>query len=633
MNDRLKLRFRRLVGFVTGQSTPLPQAHALESTPAVVLAAAPATLQPSPSPDSDFDTLLAEGRIRTLFQPIVSLRDGSVFGYEALSRGPIGTRLETADALFRAAERSGGTRELERVCRFRAIASAASLPATAFLFLNISPHVLDDPNAGLSREIMEASHLVQERIVLEITEKEAIFDFERFKRALVHYNQQGFKVAIDDAGAGHNSLRAVTEVRPHFIKLDMALVRDIDRDGAKNALVSAIIMFARRIDARVLGEGVETVEELVTLIELGVDYGQGFLLARPSAAYAEPRPEIAAYIRERSAAKGAGRIAKRASIESIARRAPTLEPGCPAADAIEMFERNPEVSSVVVTKSGAPIGLISRTKLYERFSHQFGRSLYATRPVRLVIDDAYLAVDGKESIGDVARKVVDRRRTAMYDELVVLDGGMYSGVVSMPDLLQALTGLPAPLSGSFNPLTGLPARGIFSGEVDRRGEAGVPFALLHVEPNQLRLYNERHGFDHGDEIVKALGATLSQAAKDVDPDAALVAHLGGVEFVIACSPTAAQQLGRVISDRWSREANWRAAASVQAEKPGGEGASEITLTIAGITAAHAPIPQCAALLERLARYKRMKGGVDHSVFVLDGRLVPGPQLPGGRRAV
>jgi EAL domain-containing protein (putative c-di-GMP-specific phosphodiesterase class I) len=262
-------RFRRLLGFVTGDTAPLPQGTELEGTaaaspvvqtPLAVHEEAPP--QASEPAGDDFDRLLKEGRIRTLFQPIVSLSDGGVFGYEALSRGPIGTRLESADALFSTAAERGVAAQLERICRFRAIANASGIPPGCYLFLNISPRVFEERNEALSRDVVGQNRLAQERIVLEITEKQAIDDFDLFKRTLQHYHRQGFKVAIDDAGAGHNSLRAVTEVRPHFIKLDMALVRDIDRDRAKNALVSAIIIFARRIDAKVLAEGIETVEEL-----------------------------------------------------------------------------------------------------------------------------------------------------------------------------------------------------------------------------------------------------------------------------------------------------------------------------------------------------------------------------------
>ena len=346
--SKLNNRFRRLLGFVTGDATPLPQGPEGDddlpaSEPDRPVAADETTAGPLPGGGDDFDRLLKEGRIRTLFQPIVSLADGSVFGYEALSRGPIGTRLESADALFSTAAERGVAAQLERICRFRAIANASAIPPGCYLFLNISPRVFEERNEALSRDVVDQNRLAQERIVLEITEKQAIEDFDLFKRTLLHYNRQGFKVAIDDAGAGHNSLRAVTEVRPHFIKLDIALVRDIDRDRAKHALVSAIIIFARRIDAKVLAEGIETVEELATLIEIGVEYGQGFLLARPSSVFAEPKAEIAAFIRERASASRSAPAPKRMTVSAVTRRAPALAPSAYTMEVMEIFDRNPDL--------------------------------------------------------------------------------------------------------------------------------------------------------------------------------------------------------------------------------------------------------------------------------------------------
>jgi EAL domain-containing protein (putative c-di-GMP-specific phosphodiesterase class I)/GGDEF domain-containing protein len=652
---RVNKRLLRLLGLVTGDDSPLPHgmeeeeaaaaptvasaspAPAAQSAPVPALPAEAIQKEPAqepvfgPSPPvDDFDRLLKEGRVRTLFQPIVSLSDGSVLGYEALSRGPIGTRLETADALFSTAAERGVAAQLERICRFRAIASASSLPAGCYLFLNISPRVFEERNEALSGEGGERSRLPQERIVLEITEKQAIADFELFKRALQHYNRQGFKVAIDDAGAGHNSLRAVTEVRPHFIKLDMALVRDIDRDRAKNALVTAIIMFARRIDAKVLAEGIETVEELATLIEIGVEYGQGFLLARPSSVFADPKPEIAAFIRERASASRSAPTPRRMTIGSVTRRAPALSPSAFTLEVIEIFERNPDLDSVVLAEAGVPVGLVSRAKLYERLSHQFGYSIYAKRPVRLVMDDSYLAVDLNDPIDEVARKVVHRRRSEMYDEIVVLENGAYSGVVSVRDLLHTMTEFQNSVSRYSNPLTGLPGRVLLTQEVDKRCAAGTPFALLHVDINHLRQFNERYGFSRGDDVINLLAETLVNAVRSVDRQHGLVGHLGGVNFVALCSEEkVALVAGEVIADfdrrvsalQPGRDLPLVDAAALRLEPA-------LTITVVGVRTSHTPIPSFAAAAASVARFKRVARALRSSSFVLDGELVhPGQVLP------
>ncbi len=632
--SKLNNRFRRLLGFVTGDATPLPQGPESEAEVPAAEADVPAVADeaatsPLPGGGDDFDRLLKEGRIRTLFQPIVSLADGSILGYEALSRGPIGTRLESADALFSTAAERGVAAQLERICRFRAIANASAIPPGCYLFLNISPRVFEERNEALSRDVVDQNRLAQERIVLEITEKQAIEDFDLFKRTLLHYNRQGFKVAIDDAGAGHNSLRAVTEVRPHFIKLDIALVRDIDRDRAKNALVSAIIIFARRIDAKVLAEGIETVEELATLIEIGVEYGQGFLLARPSSVFAEPKAEIAAFIRERATASRTAPAPKRMTVSAVTRRAPALAPSAYTMEVMEIFDRNPDLDSVVLTDAGAPVGLVSRTKLYERLSHQFGYSIYARRPARLIMDDSYLAVDVNDSIDDVARKVVHRRRSEMYDEIVVLENGAYSGVVSVRDLLHTMTEFQASVSRYSNPLTGLPGRMLVQQEVERRAQSSAPFALLHVDINHLRHYNERYGFGRGDEIINLLAETLSSTAKAFDAQHSLVGHLGGVNFVVLCAEQRVEQLATAIISEFERRVG---SLHVSRELPLIEAASvgrpdpEVTLTVVGLCSSRTPLPSFSAVASTLSRFKRAARNLRTSSFILDGNLLTSGEL-------
>jgi len=633
--SKLNNRFRRLLGFVTGDATPLPQGpEGDDDLPAAEpdrpAAADETAAVPLPGGGDDFDRLLKEGRIRTLFQPIVSLADGSVFGYEALSRGPIGTRLESADALFSTAAERGVAAQLERICRFRAIANASAIPPGCYLFLNISPRVFEERNEALSRDVVDQNRLAQERIVLEITEKQAIEDFDLFKRTLLHYNRQGFKVAIDDAGAGHNSLRAVTEVRPHFIKLDIALVRDIDRDRAKHALVSAIIIFARRIDAKVLAEGIETVEELATLIEIGVEYGQGFLLARPSSVFAEPKAEIAAFIRERASASRSAPAPKRMTVSAVTRRAPALAPSAYTMEVMEIFDRNPDLDSVVLTDAGAPVGLVSRTKLYERLSHQFGYSIYARRPARLVMDDSYLAVDVNDSIDDVARKVVHRRRSEMYDEIVVLENGAYSGVVSVRDLLHTMTEFQASVSRYSNPLTGLPGRMLVQQEIERRGAAGTPFALLHVDINHLRHYNERYGFGRGDEIINMLAETLSSAARSLDAQHSLVGHLGGVNFVVLCAEQRVEQLATAVIGEFERKVASlhvsRELPLIEAHTPTGRPDPEVTLTVIGFCSSRTALPTFSAVASTLSRFKRAARNLRMSSFVLDGNLMTSGEL-------
>ena len=185
--------------------------------------------------------------IRSVFQPIVSLRDGSVLGYEALSRGPEGSVLESPEKLFAVAEQNKALWDLERLCRSKALSAMRDSQTGATLFLNVNPNVIEDKKfqKGVTREYLKKYGINPENIIFEITEKCAISNITEFKQIISNYKDQDYKIAIDDAGAGYSGLNLISDVRPHYLKLDMNLIRDIDKDTVKQALVRSMHEFSR----------------------------------------------------------------------------------------------------------------------------------------------------------------------------------------------------------------------------------------------------------------------------------------------------------------------------------------------------------------------------------------------------
>ena len=221
--------------------------------------------------------------IKIVFQPIVSLRDGSVLGYEALSRGPLDTALQNPDALFGVAMECGKLWDLELLCRTKALESACLYGGDIKLFLNVNPYVIHDEKfkSGFTKEYLKNFDFNPENIFFEITEKSALEDSDGFKKTIEHYKRQNYKIAIDDAGAGYSGLNMITDVHPHYIKLDMNLIRDIDKDGYKRVLVKSLYEFCRYANVSLIAEGIETENEMEALIDIGVHYGQGFFIQRP----------------------------------------------------------------------------------------------------------------------------------------------------------------------------------------------------------------------------------------------------------------------------------------------------------------------------------------------------------------
>lgn len=232
----------------------------------------------------EMERILREGDIRSVYQPLFHLRRETLFGYEALTRCPPGSSFDGPLALFGYAEKEGYAFALDRLARETAIRSCPYLNPKQKIFININSGIMKDPHfvSGQTRNWLSAKGLNPGQVVLELTERSSIDDFEEAKRMLAHYRNQGYQIAIDDAGAGYSSLQAIVELRPDYIKLDRSLVRHADRDEMKMQMLGTFVRFARRMRIQTVAEGIETPEELHLVRKLGIDFGQGYLIGRPS---------------------------------------------------------------------------------------------------------------------------------------------------------------------------------------------------------------------------------------------------------------------------------------------------------------------------------------------------------------
>ena len=236
--------------------------------------------------------LLLGSQIRTVFQPVVDLRSSEPLGWEALSRGPSGTDNQAPLNMFEAAERADLVFELDRHCRQTALGSARNLPSDAKLFLNMFPASMWDPDlqgTGLI-ETLGRLGLGPDRIVLEISEKYAIENYTLFVDAMKTFTDMGFEVAVDDVGAGHSGLEKIAHLNPRYLKLDMGLVQDIDTSFMRRETARIVKAFAEKAEAAVIAEGIEREGELEVVKEMGIEFGQGYLLGRPSDTLPGPHP-------------------------------------------------------------------------------------------------------------------------------------------------------------------------------------------------------------------------------------------------------------------------------------------------------------------------------------------------------
>lgn len=509
----------------------------------------------------EFREIVAGQRLGAVYQPIVDLSSGAIMAWEALARGPQDSPFHSPSVLFDFAEEAGQVFHLERACREAAIRDLGGLGPDQRLFLNIHPRTLVSPDfsPGETLGLLERSGMSPRQVVFEITERHCVKDFTLFHRTLEHYRSQGYQVAVDDVGTGYSGLWSIAEIRPDFLKIDMSLVRNIDTNPVKRALLETFVAFADKIGCRLIAEGVETVGELSTLVHLGVHYGQGYHLSRP----AHPKPSLVTPLPRRGLSRGAlASLELKCSLplREVTEPAQVVRPGTPVNEVRQLLHGSEAISAVVVVEDERPQGLVMSHHLDRALSTRYGLSLYEHRDVTRIMDPAPLAAEADTPVEVVARKAMGREKFKIYDHIVVTDRGRYAGIASVQRILDTLALVQVEMAKGASPLTGLPGNVSIERELEARSAGGSPFSIVYADLDNFKAYNDTYGFTEGDGIILLLSRIMAWAVRRHGANGDFLGHVGGDDFVLLTRPEHAERIckavvrcfGRLVRARYRR---------------------------------------------------------------------------------
>ena len=237
----------------------------------------------------------AERLLTPVYQPIHCLKTGRVLGYEGLVRPSATAGFANASALFVAAESTDHTVELDFAALDTVLTGARTMDPGLYLSVNLSPRSIESdgfrPQEFLA--LARSRGIDPDRIVLELTEREAVEDLDRLRNAIAVLRKHGVRIAADDVGAGNAGLRLLRELEFDIMKVDLSLVQAGTRDGSSEAVMRALRDLAQRRNQKTVAEGVETPDQLLAVIEIGFDAAQGYLLHRPGPALNAERIDLA----------------------------------------------------------------------------------------------------------------------------------------------------------------------------------------------------------------------------------------------------------------------------------------------------------------------------------------------------
>lgn len=388
---------------------------------------------------------------------------------------------------------------------------------------------------GFTYDAVQKYGLNPDEIVFEITERSAINSMPVFTASIEHYQKQNFNIAIDDFGSGYSGMNRVCSFFPNYIKIDIELVRNVNANAMKKSAITSIVQFCKEADISTIAEGIETKEELKTLIEIGVDYGQGFFLCRPNEKFSTLSLELKMMIKgARQKADMDSGVNLFGDVELLCSNKHTVSCNDKAVDVYEKIKDDESFTEVIIINDDDTVyGMITRACLIQKFSGKFGYNLSSRRSIAELSHTDFLSVDCKMPIDAVANIAMKRTVSRIYDSIIVTKNNMFLGIVTVMDLLIASINVRVKRASEASPLTGLPGNWAVQSTISDTIKATEPFSVIYLDLDNFKAYNDAYGFSNGDLMIAAVSKAMKANCEERD----FLGHIGGDDFVIVVKRT------------------------------------------------------------------------------------------------
>ena len=495
------------------------------------------------------DEILDKSLVTPVFQPIVSLKSNTIYGYEGLIRGPSNSPLHSPFNLFNAAAKNNRLAELDLLCRKVTIERFAQLKFRTQLFINTIPEILlhKDYQHGHTLDYIKQAGIDSKQVVIELTEQYPIEDYSMMANATKHYQEMGFSIAIDDLGAGYSGLRTWSEIKPDFVKIDRHFLQNIHEDKHKQQFVQSIIDIAKGVNCQVIAEGIELREEYLMSDSMGMDFVQGYYFARPSA---KPKRQLETGLlskRSKEIPITFNSIRSSKTVESLLSPLPPITTNTPFNQIYERFDSSKELSSLpVINKDRSVAGVVFRSDFLTLCASRYGKELYRKRTAQYFLEENPLSIDIKLPLHLLSQTIEKHHFQIRNECFIITKAERYKGVGNYIDLLKELTDMQISFAKHMNPLSNLPGNVPISQQISSFLKCKDDFVICYFDLDYFKPYNDIYGFGKGDEVIRKTAELL---CKHADKDTDFVGHIGGDDFVIIFSSNDwKQRCDRILSD-------------------------------------------------------------------------------------
>lgn len=482
-------------------------------------------------------TLLKQGGLYPVFQPIVGLAGEGIHAHEALIRGPQKTALHTPDALLQAASAECLGFEFEYACVRAALVQWGQIGAAGRLFVNISANVLMElvhsRGTGELLALIQSLGVVPRMLVLEITEHERVVDMDALGAVVAQVRSSGVSLALDDFGDGRSSLRLWSQIKPEVVKIDKYFTRNISQHGDKLKTLQALLQIADIFGTALVAEGIETREDLRVLRDLGIAYGQGYFLGHPNVAPARYLDVDAQRIlaeRQIVVFPEHNRATPNGLLSTVALvQAPSVTCDTTNDELAQCFGHAPNLHAVAVLERGRPVGVINRSRFMNEYSKLYYREVWGKKPCVNHINFQPRVIERQHSVDQLVGILTSEDQRYLNDGFIVTENGRYLGLGTGDQLVRSVTEARIEAARHANPLTFLPGNIPISQHMERLLRRRTRFAACYADLNHFKSFNDCYGYWRGDEMIRLMARV---AKEQCDPQLDFLGHVGGDDFML-----------------------------------------------------------------------------------------------------
>ncbi|QFR43711.1 GGDEF domain-containing protein [Sulfurimonas xiamenensis] len=471
------------------------------------------------------------------FQPIINIHTGKIFAVEALLRNYEKVGFNSIFDLFDAVYKDNLLYSFDLKLRKKAFKKFTTINAheNIKLFYNLDNRLLEMPNFkhGNTGKLLKHYDICKNSICFEISERHEISNSSRMQEVLEHYKSENFCIAIDDFGVGYSGYKLLYESKPDIIKIDRFFLSDIQKDEKKKLMARSITHLAIQLGIKVIAEGIENKEELLTCRDIGCHFVQGYFIQKPTLLASEIAQEYPHVLNILNSEK---RVTESSyKIETFLNKTPPFSIDTEIKNIVKHFQKNPQAETVtIVNSNNEPMGILQENKIKEFIYSPYGRSLLTNNAAKRSKLVNLIEPCGTTEINCNISTIIELfSNNSESIGIILTNNSKYYGFLSARAIITIMSEQNIIHAREQNPLTKLPGNSMIEKLISEIIESEKTYILCYFDLDNFKAFNDVYGFRNGDRAIMLFADILRKNL----PTEFFKGHIGGDDFFVAVEST------------------------------------------------------------------------------------------------